>query len=83
MFSQSSSIAIFHFNTGMTFMVRNERGAKMPSILHGKQFSEKERSSDEKMKAKCCICPNSQPPLSGVQRGANGTTAPGIQVGGH
>ena len=39
--------------------------SKTPLILNGKLFQVTEESSDGKIKAKCCLCPASKPPLSG------------------
>ena len=38
--------------------------AKTPFILNGKLFQVSEEGSDGKIKAKCCLCPASKPPLS-------------------
>ena len=41
---------------------------KTPLILHEKLFQVTEESSDGKIKAKCCVCPDSKPPLSGSKK---------------
>ena len=42
--------------------------AKTPFILNGKLFQVSEEGSDGKIKAKCCLCPASKPPLSGSKK---------------
>ena len=42
--------------------------SKTPLILNGKLFQVTEESSDGKIKAKCCVCPDSKPPLSGSKK---------------
>ena len=42
--------------------------SKTPLILNGKLFKMTEESSDGKIKAKCCVCPDSKPPLSGSKK---------------
>ena len=37
-------------------------------ILNGKLFQVTEESSDGKIKAKCCVCPDSKPLLSGSKK---------------
>ena len=41
---------------------------KTPLILNEKLFQVTEESSDGKIKAKCCVCPDSKPPLSGSKK---------------
>ena len=45
--------------------------SKTPSILNGKLFQVTEESFDRKIKAKCCLCPASKPPLSGSKKAAS------------
>ena len=42
--------------------------SKTPLILNGKLFQVTEESSDGKIKAKCCVCPDSKPALSGSKK---------------
>ena len=42
--------------------------SKTPLIQLGKLFQVTEESSDGKIKAKCCVCPDSKPPLSGSKK---------------
>ena len=42
--------------------------SKTPLILNGKLFQVTEESSDSKIKAKCCVCPDSKPPLLGSKK---------------
>ena len=42
--------------------------SKTPLILNGKLFQVTEENSDGKIKAKCCVCPDSKPPLSGSKK---------------
>ena len=42
--------------------------SKTPLILNGKLFQVTEESSDGKITAKCCVCPDSKPPLSGSKK---------------
>ena len=42
--------------------------SKTPLILNGRLFQVTEESSDCKIKGKCCVCPDSKPPLSGSKK---------------
>ena len=42
--------------------------SKTPLILNEKLFRVTEESSDGKIKVKCCVCPDSKPPLSGTKK---------------